>query len=82
MLTVPSVWQDAATQQVMKHKAFTFYRNLCNAILGFIMQAKCTEMDTCDEFIIKSFNDALITSTINCATSFLSGFVIFSTCYK
>ncbi|KAL4001835.1 Sodium:neurotransmitter symporter family protein [Acanthocheilonema viteae] len=63
MLTVPSVWQDAATQ--------VFFS--LGPGFGVLMA-----YSSYNEFYNNVYHDALITSAINCATSFLSGFVIFS----
>lgn len=63
MLTVPSVWQDAATQ--------VFFS--LGPGFGVLMA-----YSSYNEFHNNVYHDALVTSTINCATSFLSGFVIFS----
>uniref|UniRef100_A0A915CBZ8 Transporter n=1 Tax=Parascaris univalens TaxID=6257 RepID=A0A915CBZ8_PARUN len=63
MLTVPSVWQDAATQ--------VFFS--LGPGFGVLMA-----YSSYNQFHNNVYFDALITSTINCATSFLSGFVIFS----
>uniref|UniRef100_A0A0M3IIC4 Sodium-and chloride-dependent GABA transporter 2 n=1 Tax=Ascaris lumbricoides TaxID=6252 RepID=A0A0M3IIC4_ASCLU len=63
MLAVPSVWQDAATQ--------VFFS--LGPGFGVLMA-----YSSYNQFHNNVYFDALITSTINCATSFLSGFVIFS----
>ncbi|CAI4232292.1 unnamed protein product [Auanema sp. JU1783] len=63
MLKQPSVWQDAATQ--------VFFS--LGPGFGVLMA-----YSSYNQFHNNVYLDALITSTINCATSFLSGFVIFS----
>ncbi|KAF7627132.1 hypothetical protein Mgra_00009598 [Meloidogyne graminicola] len=63
MLWNPSVWQDAATQ--------VFFS--LGPGFGVLMA-----YSSYNQFNNNVYFDALLTSTINCATSFLSGFVIFS----
>ncbi|KAK6740779.1 hypothetical protein RB195_008930 [Necator americanus] len=63
MLKKPSVWQDAATQ--------VFFS--LGPGFGVLMA-----YSSYNNFNNNVYLDALITSAINCATSFLSGFVIFS----
>ncbi|KAI6214832.1 Transporter [Aphelenchoides besseyi] len=63
MLKKPSVWQDAATQ--------VFFS--LGPGFGVLMA-----YSSYNEFHNNVYFDALLTSTINCLTSFLSGFVIFS----
>uniref|UniRef100_A0A915CMM4 Uncharacterized protein n=1 Tax=Ditylenchus dipsaci TaxID=166011 RepID=A0A915CMM4_9BILA len=63
MLKKPSVWQDAATQ--------VFFS--LGPGFGVLMA-----YSSYNEFHNNVYFDALLTSTINCCTSFLSGFVIFS----
>ncbi|WKX98556.1 hypothetical protein Q1695_013887 [Nippostrongylus brasiliensis] len=63
MLKRPSVWQDAATQ--------VFFS--LGPGFGVLMA-----YSSYNNFNNNVYLDALITSAINCATSFLSGFVIFS----
>ncbi|KAK0414457.1 hypothetical protein QR680_011438 [Steinernema hermaphroditum] len=63
MLKVPSVWQDAATQ--------VFFS--LGPGFGVLMAYA-----SYNEFHNNVYFDAILTSTINCMTSFLSGFVIFS----
>ncbi|VDM99060.1 unnamed protein product [Thelazia callipaeda] len=62
-LAMPNVWQDAATQ--------VFFS--LGPGFGVLMA-----YSSYNEFHNNVYHDALITSIINCATSFLSGFVIFS----
>ncbi|CAD6190428.1 unnamed protein product [Caenorhabditis auriculariae] len=63
MLKKPSVWQDAATQ--------VFFS--LGPGFGVLMA-----FSSYNDFHNNVYVDALFTSFINCATSFLSGFVIFS----
>ncbi|CAI2348451.1 unnamed protein product [Caenorhabditis sp. 36 PRJEB53466] len=63
MLRKPSVWQDAATQ--------VFFS--LGPGFGVLMA-----YSSYNDFHNNVYVDALFTSFINCATSFLSGFVIFS----
>ncbi|KAI1713826.1 sodium:neurotransmitter symporter family domain-containing protein [Ditylenchus destructor] len=63
MLKVPSVWQDAAIQ--------VFFS--LGPGFGVLMA-----YSSYNEFHNNVYFDAILTSTINCCTSFLSGFVIFS----
>ncbi|VDN54863.1 unnamed protein product, partial [Dracunculus medinensis] len=62
-LREPSVWQDAATQ--------VFFS--LGPGFGVLMAYA-----SYNPFYNNVYFDALLTSTVNCATSFLSGFVIFS----
>ncbi|KAH7731788.1 sodium-dependent dopamine transporter-like [Aphelenchoides avenae] len=62
-LTEPGVWQDAATQ--------VFFS--LGPGFGVLMA-----YSSYNQFHNNVYFDALLTSTINCCTSFLSGFVIFS----
>ena len=63
MLKVPSVWQDAATQ--------VFFS--LGPGFGVLMA-----YSSYNQFHNNVYFDALVTSAINCLTSFLSGFVIFA----
>ncbi|KAF8359061.1 dat-1 [Pristionchus pacificus] len=63
MLWEPSVWQDAATQ------VFFSLGPGFGVLLAY---------SSYNNFHNNVYYDALLTSSINCATSFLSGFVIFS----
>lgn len=74
-LKEPSVWQDAATQVFFSLgpgfgvlMAYASYNDFHNNVYRYLLSLKR----------IFVFSDALITSAINCLTSFISGFVIFS----
>lgn len=76
-LTEPGVWQDAATQVFFSLgpgfgvlMAYSSYNQFHNNVYLYVV--------SCPGALLIIFSDALLTSTINCCTSFLSGFVIFS----